>query len=74
MKRMRETCGNCRGLGEETYYKIDEPIEDMNCKSVHLVREKCTRCGGKGYVEEYVMFTIEEAQAILKYCGLSTES
>lgn len=74
MKRVQETCGNCSGLGEVTYYKLDKHVDGTSCGTAHAVREKCARCGGKGYTEEYVMFTVEEAQAILKHCGLSTES
>jgi hypothetical protein len=33
----------------------------------------CEACNGKGYAE-YAMFTPEEANAILKYCGLNTEN
>lgn len=74
MKRIQEFCENCHGLGEVTYYKLDEPIGDTGCGTAHAVREECARCGGKGYIEQYVMFTVEEAQVILKHCGLSTES
>ena len=73
MKRMQERCENCNGFGEVTYYKLDEPIDDTGCGTAHAVKEECERCGGKGYAEEYVMFTVEEAQAILKHCGLSAE-
>jgi DnaJ-class molecular chaperone len=68
---MQERCENCNGFGEVTYYKPDEPIDDTGCGTAHSVREECERCGGKGYIEEYVMFTVEEAQAIFKHCGLS---
>ena len=74
MKRVKELCENCNGLGEVTYYKCDKPVDDTGCGTAYLVREECARCEGKGYTEEYVMFTIEEAKAILKHCGLSTES
>ena len=74
MKRIREFCGECRGLGRVTYYKIDEPISDTGCGTAHAVTEERDRCGGKGYTEKYVMFTVEEAQVILKHCGLITES
>jgi hypothetical protein len=33
----------------------------------------CTQCNGTGYTE-YAVFSIEEAEAILKHCGLTTES
>lgn len=33
--------------------------------------DECCACGGKGYAE-YAVFTIEEAQAILKHCGIIT--
>lgn len=37
--------------------------EDVNCPT----------CNGRGYTD-YAIFSIEEAEAILKHCGLSTES
>ena len=73
MKIMQETCGNCNGFGE-IYYKADKSIDNIDCRTAHAVREKCERCGGKGYTEEYVMLTVEEAQIILKHCGLNTEN
>lgn len=33
----------------------------------------CETCNGRGYTE-YATFTLEEANAILKHCGLTTES
>ena len=74
MKIMQENCGNCNGFGEIYYYKADKSIDNIDCRTAHAVREKCERCGGKGYIEEYVMLTVEEAQIILKHCGLSTEN
>ena len=32
----------------------------------------CRDCGGKGY-KEFPVFSVDEAKAILKHCGLSTE-
>lgn len=74
MKRIQEFCENCHGFGEVTYYKLDEPMNNTGYGTAYAIREECARCGGKGYTEEYVMFTAQEAQVILKYCGLSTES
>ena len=33
---------------------------------------ECEQCGGAGYVE-YVAFSIEEAEVIMKHCGLTWE-
>ena len=74
MKIIQETCGNCNGFGEIIYYKPDKSIDNIDCRTAHAVREKCKRCGGRGYVEEYVTFTIKEAQIIFKHCDLSTEN
>ena len=40
---------------------------------MNILQETCGNCGGKGW-REYAVFTVDEARAILKHCGLSTES
>lgn len=74
MKLVQEICENCHGFGEVTYYKTDEVNDNTGFCIAHQVTEKCDRCRGSGYVEEYVMFTVKEAQAILKHCGLDAEN
>lgn len=72
MKINRIACAQCLGSGHETVWKMCEMIDDSTgtLKAEEVV---CCQCGGKGYIE-YPVFTVEEAKAILKYCGLSTES
>lgn len=69
MERKQVTCGNCGGTG---YIKV---YEDVPGTSLLRIKENiiCNNCNGKGYTE-YAVFSVEEAKAILKYCGLSTES
>lgn len=72
MEINRIVCSQCFGNGFETRCKISEVNADGigTLKSEEVV---CECCSGKGYIE-YSVFTVEEAKAILKYCGLSTES
>jgi hypothetical protein len=50
--------------------EIDEEAGVGRAQSEEVV---CQNCNGVGYTE-YPVFSVEEAKAILKYCGLSTES
>jgi hypothetical protein len=50
--------------------EIDEEAGVGRAQSEEVV---CPNCNGVGYTE-YPVFSVEEAKAILKYCGLSTES
>lgn len=69
MERMNMTCRKCAGLGhtDQTLIPID------NGTGVKLENKTCDKCNGTGYTE-YAVFSIEEAKAILKHCGLTTES
>ena len=72
MNIMQVTCGNCAGIGSTATYKLvsnDDDIIGM-AQSETVV---CESCGGKGWTE-YAIFSVDEAKAILKHCGLSTES
>lgn len=72
MRTKQVTCGTCCGSGlerEPVYACIGGGV----CWKQERIIGKCKACDGKGYVE-YATFTVEEAKAILKYCGLSTES
>lgn len=64
MQRMKVTCGTCCGCGNEIRWK-DIPLSNT------MEREElvCGVCGGKGYAE-YAVFSIEEAEEILRHCGL----
>ena len=71
MNVMKVTCGSCAGIGKQEVVKV----VDTNGNIGALKREEviCEVCCGKGYTE-YATLTLEEANAILKHCGLSTES
>lgn len=70
MNVMQITCGSCAGIGKKYNWKIVY----MDDVSGTAEREEvvCAECNGKGWTE-YAVFSVEEAKAILKYCGLSTE-
>ena len=67
MQIMKVTCGNCAGVGHTIEYKV---IGDGVAQGEETM---CENCNGKGYTE-HAVFSIEEGKAILKHCGLSTES
>lgn len=74
MQRMTVTCGSCAGIGKRITWRTTpgDIGEDGFC----IARGEetvCEACNGKGYTE-HAVFSIEEAEAILKYCGLSAES
>ena len=69
----RITCANCCGTGKTTKWKVVEIDEEAGVGRAQSEEVVCDNCGGKGYTE-YPVFSVEEAKAILKYCGLSTES
>lgn len=66
MMTMQKTCGNCCGFGYLGRWEEDGD------RTLRYKTDECKRCDGKGYVE-YATFTIEEAKAILKHCGLDKE-
>lgn len=66
MNKMRVTCGTCAGFGKQVYWEV---VGEDQCQQREAV---CDKCDGKGYTE-YAVFTPEEAEAILKHCGLPTE-
>jgi hypothetical protein len=63
---MRIRCDLCDGFGHRNVW---ETVSDgmAECKKI-----PCTACGGKGFTE-HVVFSIEEALAILEHVGLSKE-
>ena len=71
MEINRITCGKCLGDGHTIVWKM----VDMNNNIGTIQSEEviCEQCGGRGFIE-YPVFSVEEAKAILKFCGLSTES
>lgn len=72
MKRMHITCNNCCGTGTEIKWRFF--TKDISTGIGTMQREEivCESCNGKGYTE-YAVFSIEEAEAILKHCGLNKE-
>lgn len=71
MNVMQVLCGNCAGTGKQINWKVVEINDNIGtAKKEEVV---CEACNGSGYIEN-VTFTLEEAKAILKHCGLSTES
>ena len=71
MNTIKVICEACAGIGKEYKWKTI----CMNDAGGTMEREEivCEACNGKGYTE-YAVFNLEEAKAILKHCGLSTES
>ena len=67
------TCGNCGGRRLATIWKIKSVDETTGIGTIFSEEVKCPSCNGKGWVE-YAVFSVEEAKAILKHCGLTTES
>ena len=70
MNTMNITCGSCAGTGVCKMWMVDDQWNGRG--TAHLEETECPQCGGKGYTE-YVMFTPEEAQQIMKHCGIQTE-
>lgn len=70
MNTIRQMCGSCAGIGKVFSWIIASKSEDGS-ETAERVEEECSACGGKGYTE-YTAFTVEEAQAILKHCGIIT--
>ena len=71
MNIMNIICGNCDGTGKQINWKIVET--NGNISTAKKEESVCEACNGRGYIQ-YATFTLEEAKAILKHCGLSTES
>lgn len=69
MKRMQIMCGNCAGCG----YVNQRFIPNGDGYTVKIKQDTCKECNGKCHTE-YAVFSIEEAEAILKHCGLNIEN
>ena len=67
------TCGNCGGVGHTVVWKIVSTDEETGIGTMQSEQVVCESCGRKGWIE-YATFSVDEAKAILKHCGLSTES
>jgi hypothetical protein len=67
------TCGNCGGSGRIVVWKIVSTDEETGIGTMQKEENVCQSCNGKGCTE-YAIFSVDEAKAILKHCGLTTES
>ena len=66
-------CDDCGGTGKTILWKVDSTDEKTGIGTAHREESVCESCNGEGWIE-YAIFSVEEANAILKHCGLSTES
>ena len=72
MDIIRECCNMCGGTGRIEVFKSFVRSESKGFEGVETEKVPCVTCDGKG-CKEYARFTIEEANAILKHCGLGEE-
>ena len=68
MNKMQVTCGNCGGSGI-AYQRFVPNNDGLTLK---IEEDICNVCNGNGYTE-YAVFSVEEARAILKHCGLKID-
>ena len=66
----RVSCSQCGGLGYTISYAPDYYDSKTRIGTAKRKEIKCENCDGKGWFE-YATFSVEEAKAILKYCGLT---
>ena len=68
---MQKTCGSCGGTGKYLGWKhVESNNQTSKWEETEVI---CPQCNGAGWTE-YAVFSVEEAEAILKHCGLTTES
>lgn len=72
MERMYVTCNNCSGIGHTIKWEVASEDAETGMGTMKSTKIVCEKCDGKGYTE-HAVFSIEEAKAILKYCGLDKE-
>ena len=71
MKVVQQPCSACGGTGFLEIWEVTGE-KDTNGYNIATMRhQKCGACGGNCYTE-HAVFTVEEAQAILKHCGITT--
>ena len=71
MERRFRTCDNCEGSGKITTFESVSMSEGTCTLKTNEIT--CTNCSGRGWIE-YAVFSVEEAEAILKHCGLPVEN
>ena len=69
MERKQVICDGCGGRGHVTIWETTSYDEKTNIGTAASREVTCGLCKGKGW-KEYAVFSIEEAEAILKHCGL----
>lgn len=70
MEIINVVCNKCSGLG----YINQKIIPNDDDITVKIEKDICDECNGAGHIEGCAVFSPEEARAILKHCGLTTES
>ena len=71
MERMQRICPYCSGRGVILRYIHASEPNDEGLATLKPEEITCDECGGQGHTE-YAIFSVEEAEAILKHCGLNT--
>lgn len=69
MNVVNQLCGSCAGTGTVIDYVPETKFGESEFMTARRTERKCGCCNGKGYIE-YAMFTIKEAEQIMKVCGL----
>ena len=72
MTKINQTCGTCCGIGVIRNWIVEKEPVNREHGVANFETVKCSVCDGKGYTE-YAMFTLEEAEQIMKVCGLADE-
>lgn len=71
MRTAKFVCDNCGGTGHTMSCGSVPKNIPANTILVKPIYVPCKECSGRGYIE-HAVFTLEEANAILKHCGLTT--
>lgn len=72
MNTMGVTCNHCDGTGHTVEWKVVSEDAETGIGTAQSEEVVCKTCNGKGWTE-YAVFSVEEAKAILKHCGLDSE-
>ena len=72
MTRIPVACGNCGGRGHRTVILTISEDKEIRVREGRFEEVECDQCGGAGYLE-YAAFSIDEAEVIMKHCGLKWE-
>ena len=73
MERRLRTCDNCGGTGKSVTWKIVNTDKETGIGTMESEETICTSCNGSGWID-YAVFSVKEAEAILKYCGLPVDN